>query len=404
MNPRFAQALHATLMSSAILALVGCGGGGSNSSSSASSSSSSSSSSSGSSSSSSGSSSSSSSGSSSSSSSSSGSGGTSSSSSGGGSTVTLSIDNPIVPAGQGATLTWSSTTATSCSASGNWSGTKPTSGTQNVTSTAAGYYTYTLTCSGPGASPSQSVVLTAYGNTPINQLGTSQPIFYLAEIEVPTSNQIIGFTTTTVAPPLPAASSNSSAYISYWPGLEPLANGVNYLPTNGGLLQPALLVIAAAQGWGADGGYYNSNGIPPIVQGWSSPPESGGVNNFNSSNNDGINPLPGDVIAEDMVLDQTTGYWTVNLTDTTLNQSNTLIINMQGQAQNVAIFALETGYGMPLNNPVIFTNSTLTFASPDTAGICSSSLGASNNYVLTPPTLDSTGTKCSIAEVILYQN
>jgi hypothetical protein len=229
----------------------------------------------------------------------------------------------------------------------------------------------------------------------------------MASMVVPPPNQIIDFQTTTVAPTLPPASSNNSAYIDYWPGLEPLTNSVNYLPTNGGLLQPAMLVGASAQGWGGNSSYYNSNGVPPIVEGAIGNQGNSaavGDNNFNNPGSpNGFTVLPGDVIAEDMVLDQTTGDWTVNFTDTTSNRSNTLILNMQGQGQNFAIFALETWYGMPLNNPVIFTNSTLTFASPDTTGICTSS-GPSNNYVTTPPTLDSTGTKCSIAEVILYQN
>jgi hypothetical protein len=319
-------------------------------------------------------------------------------------TVTLTADPVIAQAGQPTTLTWSSSGATACSAAGSWSGSQPTSGASAVTSSSTpGYYTYTINCTGYGATASQSVIFTAYGNTPITQSGNI--IFYRAAIEVPTPNQIIGFQTTTVAPPLPASSSISGAYIAYWPGLEPLTNSVNYLPTNGGVLQPALLFVGAVStGWGANSSYYNSNGIPPIVEGAMGNSAAVGDDNFNNPGDpNGFTVLPGDVVAEDMVLDQTTGYWTVNLTDTTSNQSNTLVINMQGQGQNYALFAMEIGYGLPVTNPVIFTNSTLTFASPDTTGICTSS-GPSNNYVTTPPTLDSTGTKCSIAEVILYQN
>ncbi|MEK7538860.1 MAG: peptidoglycan-binding protein, partial [Patescibacteria group bacterium] len=60
-------------------------------------------------------------------------------------TVTLSADTTSVTSGGSAILTWSSTDATSCTASGSWSGTKALSGTQTLSNlTATG--TYTLTC------------------------------------------------------------------------------------------------------------------------------------------------------------------------------------------------------------------------------------------------------------------
>ncbi|MGA8110582.1 MAG: beta-propeller fold lactonase family protein, partial [Acidobacteriaceae bacterium] len=62
--------------------------------------------------------------------------------------------------GAGATLTWSSTNATACTASGAWSGTQPTSGSATESPTAAGTDTYTLTCTGAGGSANQSATLT----------------------------------------------------------------------------------------------------------------------------------------------------------------------------------------------------------------------------------------------------
>ena len=47
-------------------------------------------------------------------------------------TVTLAVAPSAVVSGSAATLTWSSTNATSCTASGNWSGTKATSGTAST--------------------------------------------------------------------------------------------------------------------------------------------------------------------------------------------------------------------------------------------------------------------------------
>ena len=48
-------------------------------------------------------------------------------------TVTLSANPGTVASGGSTTVTWSSTNATSCAASGSWSGAKNTSGTQSFT-------------------------------------------------------------------------------------------------------------------------------------------------------------------------------------------------------------------------------------------------------------------------------
>jgi Pro-kumamolisin, activation domain/Bacterial Ig-like domain (group 1)/OmpA-like transmembrane domain len=76
-------------------------------------------------------------------------------------TVAISVNPKTVAAGASATLTWSSTNTTACTASGSWSGSEPTSGTQSVTPAANGTYTYTLTCTGAGGSSAASVVLSA---------------------------------------------------------------------------------------------------------------------------------------------------------------------------------------------------------------------------------------------------
>jgi hypothetical protein len=74
---------------------------------------------------------------------------------------TIMLSPTTVTVGGSATLSWSSVNTSSCSASGSWSGTEPTSGSQSVTPASAGSYTYTLTCTGPGGSNSNSAVLTA---------------------------------------------------------------------------------------------------------------------------------------------------------------------------------------------------------------------------------------------------
>jgi hypothetical protein len=76
-------------------------------------------------------------------------------------TATLTASASSIVVGSTATLTWVSTNATGCTASGSWSGTLATSGSQTVTPTAAGSDTYTLICSnGTVNSSASSVTLT----------------------------------------------------------------------------------------------------------------------------------------------------------------------------------------------------------------------------------------------------
>jgi len=79
----------------------------------------------------------------------------------------LTLSAPSIPLGGSAVLTWSSIYATSCTASGSWSGPQTTSGSATLTPTAAGASTYTLTCSNAiGTSAAGSVTLTATSGTP----------------------------------------------------------------------------------------------------------------------------------------------------------------------------------------------------------------------------------------------
>ena len=64
-----------------------------------------------------------------------------------------------------ATLTWSSTETTSCTASGGWSGQKATSGSEEVTISTAGNTSYSLRCTGAtGSSGTSSVTIEGFRN------------------------------------------------------------------------------------------------------------------------------------------------------------------------------------------------------------------------------------------------
>ena len=75
-------------------------------------------------------------------------------------TVTLTAAPATMTLGQTNTLTWSSTGATACTASGGWSGSEATSGTASETPTAAGAVSYVLSCTGAGGKGSATANVT----------------------------------------------------------------------------------------------------------------------------------------------------------------------------------------------------------------------------------------------------
>jgi len=77
-------------------------------------------------------------------------------------TVTLGASPTSITAGQTVTLTWSSTNASSCSASGGWSGTKATSGSEASAALTANT-TFTLVCVGGGGSGTANATVTVSG-------------------------------------------------------------------------------------------------------------------------------------------------------------------------------------------------------------------------------------------------
>jgi hypothetical protein len=80
-------------------------------------------------------------------------------------TVTLSATPASITAGQASTLTWNSTGATSCTASGSWSGSQPTSGSVS-TGALNQSSTYNLACTGAGGTASSSAVVIVSAVTP----------------------------------------------------------------------------------------------------------------------------------------------------------------------------------------------------------------------------------------------
>jgi hypothetical protein len=80
---------------------------------------------------------------------------------------TLTLAAPTIAFGGSTTLSWSTIDASSCTASGGWTGAQATSGSVAVTPTAAGPTTYTLTCvNTAGTSAASSAVLFATSGAP----------------------------------------------------------------------------------------------------------------------------------------------------------------------------------------------------------------------------------------------
>ena len=92
-------------------------------------------------------------------------------------TVVLSANPASIVSGTSSSLTWSATNASSCTASGGWSGTKGVSGSQGTGSLTSNT-TFTLTCTGAGGSASQSASVSV--TAPLSPSG-SIPAFPGAE-------------------------------------------------------------------------------------------------------------------------------------------------------------------------------------------------------------------------------
>jgi len=79
-------------------------------------------------------------------------------------TINFAANPDTIAGSQSSTLSWSTSNATSCSASGGWTGTKSTSGTQTVTPTQT--TTYTLDCTGSSGSATQSTTVSVSSYPP----------------------------------------------------------------------------------------------------------------------------------------------------------------------------------------------------------------------------------------------
>src|SRR6202044_1736 len=75
-------------------------------------------------------------------------------------TVMIAASPSPITTGKRATITWSSTNATGCTASGAWNGAEAVSGSLSVTPASKGSLTYALACTGSSGMANGSATLT----------------------------------------------------------------------------------------------------------------------------------------------------------------------------------------------------------------------------------------------------
>lgn len=92
-------------------------------------------------------------------------------------TVSLEADSTAVTSGDNFTLSWSSTDATSCEASGSWTGTLDPSGTLTQQAYGLGERTFSLTCSGDGGEASSSPLVVQFEVSPAQQASVAAAAF-----------------------------------------------------------------------------------------------------------------------------------------------------------------------------------------------------------------------------------
>ncbi|MGE0623707.1 MAG: hypothetical protein AB7I04_04555 [Pseudomonadales bacterium] len=90
-------------------------------------------------------------------------------------TVSLSAASTLVNSGSSTTLSWSSTNATACTASGGWSGSRGTSGSAS-TGSIARQTTFSLSCSGAGGSALAMVSISVRGTVTLNWVAPTENV------------------------------------------------------------------------------------------------------------------------------------------------------------------------------------------------------------------------------------
>lgn len=113
-------------------------------------------------------------------------------------TVSLAADPAALTLGTATTLTWTSSDASACTASGAWTGERPTAGSASVTPIAVGDAVYTLDCTGPGGAASATATV-AVADVPMVSLRYEGMMLSTGNPDVPDADGEIAGATVTVS-------------------------------------------------------------------------------------------------------------------------------------------------------------------------------------------------------------
>jgi hypothetical protein len=213
-------------------------------------------------------------------------------------------------------------------------------------------------------------------------------------VEADLTNQIVALHTTLAVPVEPPPTGT----LFLWPALAPQPGGVNFLPINDGVLQPVLT-------WGPS---CAPGAQPTLYSTWWVSAQYvntvGSQQGFTGCHGGAVMPVGvGDLLTIDMTLSGT--VWTEVVTDTQTVTSVQFSIDLQGQAQTIAYFQVE-GYGQHEAAPTIFTNTSITFALPQSTCLVQDN-GSPASQEVDPNDVASTvlsngNLTCQIATMTLY--
>lgn len=206
------------------------------------------------------------------------------------------------------------------------------------------------------------------------------------ELNISTKTQIVGLHTTLTVPEKPSPSGT----LFLWPGLQPLPGGKNYNPIGNGVLQPVLTwggtcaptAPNSYASWWISAQYVNTYGNDQGHTGC-----LGGQ---------GMDVAVGDQLDIAMTLAGT--VWSQIVVDRQTGHMATFDIDMNGQAQDWAIFTIESDGSEPISD-VVFTSTTVTLADADGAA-CQPSTRGQNDYFSAPQS-STDGKTCCISKIIL---
>ena len=107
-------------------------------------------------------------------------------------TASISVNPTKVFLGDSTVVSWSSTNASSCTASGNWSGDKSTSGSETVTVTYQGDHVFTITCGDASSNVTVTVSSEDFEGSCVNPHNADIPRSYIGEYELPIPQNSFG--------------------------------------------------------------------------------------------------------------------------------------------------------------------------------------------------------------------